>query len=382
MSGAPGRLASLDAFRGFAIAAMVLVNNPGSWSHVHGPLAHAAWHGCTFTDLIFPCFLVAAGLSLDLSLGRAAEAGEPRWGLLRRLVRRAAVLCLIGVALNALSTFDGTALRIPGVLQRISLTLLLAAPFVLWGGRRAALVGSFGGFALYLALQLLVPVAGADGQVGAGRLEPGMDFGAWLDRALLGGHLWAKARTWDPEGLLGTLPATANVLMGVLAGRYLRAARGPSRKAPRLLLTGGLLMGAGWLASRAGLPLNKSLWTPSFALFTGGWALGLLGAFHAALDEGPEGLRRRAGFLLRPLAIFGLNALFLFVVSGLLARLLQGVHLGGLPGAPTVKAWLFGAFARLPLSPANASLAFAVAFDLLMFALAWVMWRKRWVVKV
>jgi predicted acyltransferase len=375
------RLGSLDAFRGFAIAGMVLVNNPGSWRFIHGPLAHAEWNGCTFTDLIFPFFLFAAGLAMTLSLGRRAQESGSRWALLRTLARRAAVIFLIGLALNLIPSFHLATLRIPGVLQRIALTIILAAPLVLWGRWRAALAGIFGFCGLYLVLMLGVPVPGADGVVAAGRLAPGLDFGSWLDRLLLGGHLWASARTWDPEGLVSTLPATASLLFGVLAGYYLRAPRQRLPKAAGLLLAGLAFLALGWGLGGVLLPINKNLWTPSYAVFTAGWALVFLGAFHALLDEASPAVTGVARRLCLPLTIYGMNALALFVLSGLVGRLLQAVHVAGAAGPITLKESLFGALAALPLSPANASLAFAVLFNLAIFAVAVVLWRKQWFIK-
>ena len=373
------RLASLDAFRGFAIAGMVLVNNPGSWTSVHPPLAHAAWNGCTFTDLIFPFFLFAAGLSLAISLGNRARAG--RWAAYRTLLRRAATLALIGILMGAIPAFAWSTLRIPGVLQRIGLTLALGAPVVLWGGWRGALAAIGALVALWLGLQFLVPVPGADGVVAAGRLLPGCDFGSWLDRALLGGHLWARARTWDPEGLVGTLTATASLLFGVLAAHLLARPAAGRPRGPVLVLLGLGLLAAGLLWGRV-LPLNKSLWTPSYTLATAGWSFLLLGAFQGLLDEAPEGLRDRARRICQPLSIYGLNALFMFVLSGLVARFIQTVKVDGPAGAVPLKQAMFEALARLPLAPANASLLFAVLFDLALFAVAWGLWRKRWVIKV
>lgn len=384
----PARLASLDAFRGFAIAGMVLVNNPGSWQHVHPPLDHAAWNGCTFTDLIFPFFLFAAGLAMSLSLGARAHAHvqaqhkPSRLVLLRGLLRRAAVIFLLGLLLNLIPAFDLSSLRILGVLQRIALTLVLAAPVVLWGRWRAALGAILGLFGVYLTLMFLVPVPGADGLVAAGRLQPGLDFGAWLDRAVLGGHLWARAKTWDPEGLVGTLPATGSLLLGVLAGWYLAAPVGRLRKSSALLAAGLALLGIGLGLDAWFLPLNKNLWTPSYALFTGGWSCLFLGAFHAALDEAPERFRDAARRLCLPLTIYGMNALFLFVFSGLVARLIQAIQVQGPGGMVSLKERLFLAVAALPVSPKNASLVFAMLFNLAMFAVAWLMWRRKWFVKV
>jgi predicted acyltransferase len=376
------RLASLDAFRGFAIAGMVLVNNPGSWKHIYPSLDHAEWNGCTFTDLIFPFFLFAAGLALTLSLGTKTQEGRDRPAVFRGIVRRAAIIFLLGLLLNLIPSFELSTLRIPGVLQRIALTIILGTPIVLWGRWRAALAAIAGLFGLYLILMRLVPVPGADGLIAAGRLEPGLDFGAWLDRLLLRGHLWPKVRTWDPEGLVGTLPATASLLFGVLAGHYLAA---PVRRVPKslgLALAGLMMLGLGAWMGAVFIPINKNLWTPSYVVFTTGWALLLLAAFHAALDEARPAFRVAARQACLPLTIYGMNALFLFVCSGVVARVIQSVHVTGGTGTATLKEKAFEAIATLPLSPANASLAFALLFNLAMFAIAWVMWRKQWFVKV
>jgi predicted acyltransferase len=375
------RLASLDAFRGFAIAGMVLVNNPGSWKHVYGPLEHAEWNGCTFTDLIFPFFLFAAGLAMTISLGAKARAGAGRPAIFRGIARRAATIFLIGLLLNLIPTFQLSTLRVPGVLQRIALTLVLAAPVVLWGRWRAALLAIIGCFGFYLVLMLWVPVRGADGLLAAGRLEPGQDFGAWLDRLLLGGHLWAQARTWDPEGLVGTLTATASLLSGALAGWFL-ASPGPRPKAPGLLLAGLALLGLGVGLGAIFIPINKNLWTPSYVLFTSGWACLVLAGFHALLDEAPAGVRDGSRRLCLPLTIYGMNALFLFVCSGVIARVLQTVRIAGPTGPVPLKERAFEVLARLPISPENASLLFALLFNLAMYGVAWAMWRKKWFVKV
>ena len=377
----PERLASLDAFRGLAIASMVLVNNPGDWAHLHPPLAHAAWHGWTFTDLVFPWFLFAAGLAMPISLGRRAAAGDDPAALLATTARRAAIIFLVGLALNFIPDFDVATIRIPGVLQRIALCVLLAAPFVIWGGWRAALAGALALLAIHTAGLLAIPVADANGVVAAGALEAGRDFGSRIDRAVFGPHLWAKARTWDPEGLWGTLSATASLLAGVVTGHFVTAA-GPARKAPWLLAAGALLLVLGTMLDAALLPINKNLWTASYAVFMAGWSLVTLSAFHAAMDEAGPRAREVARALARPLTIYGMNALFLFAFSGLVARALNAVKVAGSDGNPVaLKSALFAPFRALPVSPENASLAWAVAFNLAMFAVAVFLWRRRWFIK-
>ena len=366
-AGPSGRIASLDAFRGFAIASMVLVNNPGDWSHLYAPLDHAKWNGWTFTDTVFPFFLFAAGMSMAVSLDRRLHAGEDRGKLMRSMARRAAVIFLVGLLLNLFPKFDFATVRIPGVLQRIALCILAAAPFAIYLRTRWIVVGIVLLFALYTGLMLFVPVPAPDGVVAAGVLEPGRDFGAWLDRHLLGAHLWAQSKTWDPEGLVSTMPAIASVLLAVIAGRWLI-------RQPQSLVTTMRLLGAGIFAISGGMllgldfmPINKNLWTPSYSVFMTGWSLVALAFFHATMDVAAIGRR-----MFLPLSIYGMNALFIFAFSGFVARLL--VMGNG-------KRALYAPLQSLPIAPENASLLFAIAFDLAMFAVAWLLWKKRWFIR-
>ncbi|HEX4857901.1 MAG TPA: heparan-alpha-glucosaminide N-acetyltransferase domain-containing protein, partial [Usitatibacteraceae bacterium] len=215
------RLISLDAFRGFTIASMVLVNNPGDWSNIYRQLGHAEWHGWTFTDWVFPFFLFIVGVAMTFSLARRQAAMHERWPLVTGLWRRAAIIIGIGFLLNLTPAFDFTTVRIPGVLQRIGLCIVLAAPIVVYAGWRAQAAWIAILCAVYSILMLAVPVPAPDGGIAAGALQPGRDFGAHVDRLLLDGHLWAKSKTWDPEGLVSTLPAVATLLVGVLTGHGL-----------------------------------------------------------------------------------------------------------------------------------------------------------------
>ena len=375
-----GRLVSLDAFRGFTIAAMVLVNNPGDWSHLYSQLAHAHWNGWTFTDWIFPFFLFIGGVSMALSLGRLAAAGADKPTLLRKLAVRAALIFIIGFALNLIPNFNWGAVRIPGVLQRIALCTVLAAPIVLyfsWRGQVAWIVALL---SAYSVLMLWVPVPG----IGAGVLEPGQDMGAYLDRLLLDGHLWAQAKTWDPEGLLSTMPALCSQLLGVLAGRWLLSERPRSEQTVWLLLAGLALLWAGAILDVILMPINKSLWTPSFCLLTTGWALLLFASFYWLLDANPHaGVRATAARWSRPLVIYGMNALFIFAFSGLVAKMLGFIKVGGPDGAPmSLGARLYAPLRALDIAPVNSSLLYALLFNAAMFGVAWFMWRKKWFVKV
>jgi predicted acyltransferase len=295
------------------------------------------------------------------------RAGEDRAKLVASMAKRAAVIFFVGLALNLFPAFDFANVRIPGVLQRIALCIAIAAPLAVYSRTVSVALWIVILASVYTFLMLFIPVPGPDGGVAAGALEPGRDFGAWVDRQVLHGHLWAKSRTWDPEGLISTLPAACSVLFGVIAGRWLL-------REPATLITSGLLFAAGVGALGAGLildgvfmPINKNLWTPSYCVFMTGWSLVFFAAFHASMDA-----RIFARRLFVPLTIYGMNALFIFAFSGFVARLL--IMGDG-------KRALYAPLQALPIAPENASLLFAIAFNLSMFAVAWLMWKKRWFVK-
>jgi predicted acyltransferase len=375
---AVARLESLDAMRGFAIAGMMLVNNPGDWGHLYAPLEHAKWNGWTFTDTVFPFFLFVSGVAMVLSLHARGGAATARSKLLAASARRIAIIFGLGLALNFIPAFDIATVRIPGVLQRIALCALIAAPIVIWGGLRSALVAIVALFVLYTIPMVFVPVPGPDGVVAAGVLEPGRDFGAWLDRSVMGPHLWAASRTWDPEGIVSTLPAAATLLFGVVTGQVAVRATPGRRLSLRMAIAGLVLLALGIVMDAGFMPINKNLWTPTYAVFMSGWALVALAFFRALLDEPNEPLRTRARAALLPLTIFGRNALFLFVLSGLIGRLLVALKV-----APdvTLKEAIYTPIRSLPLAPENASLLYAAGFLLAMFLVAWLMWRKRWFIR-
>ena len=378
------RLLSLDAFRGFTIAAMLLVNNPGDWGHLYSQLAHAKWNGWTFTDWIFPFFLFISGVSLTLSLSRQTEVGAGPAALLLRLSKRAAVVFLIGLALNLYPSFDFSTVRIPGVLQRIALCTLLAGPIVLLFNWRQQCGWVVVLFALYSVLMLRVPVPDAAGVIGVGVLEPGRDVGAFVDRWLLNGHLWVASRTWDPEGLVSTLPALGNLLLGVLAGRWIKQPLAKAEKTVWLLISGLACLWLGAVLDVTLMPINKSLWTVSYAIFMNGWALIVFGVFYWLLDASSSfRLQQGSAWLLRPCVIYGMNSLFIFALSGVIAKTLLLIKITQPDGSLlSVKAILYAAIQSLPLEAVDASLLYAMLFNSFMLCIAWLMWRQRWFVKV
>jgi predicted acyltransferase len=355
------RIAAVDGFRGITVAAMILVNNPGSWGQVYAPLRHAAWHGWTPTDLIFPFFLFIVGITTRLSLDARRERGATDRDLAIQIARRGTIIVALGLLVSAFPFVPPEHLatvRIPGVLQRIGVAYLAAGIMVLYAGRRAQMAVAAGILLGYWALLALVPVPGADRPT----LEPpAATLPAWVDRLVFDGHLWAATRTWDPEGLLSTLPAIASVLLGALAAPLLQAPR-PAAERARSLAVAGAIGGALGLAWGTVLPINKNLWTSSYALFTAGAAaLGL--ALCVWLVEA-RGWRRWT----RPFLVFGVNPIVAFVGSAMLSRLLyttlQVRHAGAeVSLQQAVYRSLFASW----LPPKPASLVFAVA----MVALWW-----------
>jgi predicted acyltransferase len=334
------------------------VNNPGDWGHLYAPLEHAKWNGWTFTDWVFPFFLFAAGMAMAVSLDRRIAAGAARDALLRDTLRRALVIFGVGFFLNLFPFFNFTTVRIPGVLQRIALCVMAAAPLAIFASSRwigAAIVALFAVYA--------VPM------LAYGALEPGQDFGSAIDRAVFGRHLWVQSKTWDPEGLWSTLPAISSLLFGVLTGRWMLTPRPVNAAALRLLAAGLAALAIGLLMDALFMPINKNLWTPSYSVFMTGWALVIFAFLHAIAE--------RARKPLLPLVIYGMNALFLFALSGLIARILGLVHVGD----RTLKGWLYAPLQGLAVPPETSSLLFAIGFNLFMFAIAWAMWKKGWFIR-
>src|ERR1700761_133846 len=319
------RLLSIDVFRGLLVMGMVLVTNAGSWSYVYWPLKHADWNGVTPTDMIFPSFLFLTGLSMTYSFAARSRRGQTRGQLAIHIVERSVFLVVLGLFLNGFPMFDWSNLRIPGILQRIGLCYLLTGLLYLFTGRSVAGGRSLesrssksnvvaAGVAipvllvLYWASMCLVPVPG----YGAGHLDMTGNLGAYIDRTLMhSNHLWFwGGQTWDPEGLIATLPAAANMLLGVVAGAWLRSARPASRKLLGLAVAGAVLMLIG-VALNPAIPINKKIWTPSFMLLSGSFSLLAVALLHWLIDtkrglakEGLHGWR----VALVPALVFGANA--------------------------------------------------------------------------
>ena len=372
----PDRLQSLDVFRGLTVALMILVNTPGSWGHIYPPLRHAAWHGLTPTDLVFPFFLFIVGTAMSLSFSRRLEKGARPADLARKIVSRAAVIFLLGLFLNAFpfTDFPGRpeSLRIMGVLQRIGLCYLLAGLIIVGLPRPRTRWVAGGLLILLYELAMWLPLVHG---WGAGSFALADNMVRWVDLQLLGeGRLWAGAGLpFESEGLLSTLPAVVTTLLGYQAGEILRRDGALTAKLRHLALIGlgVLLLGLGL---RQLEPLNKQLWTVSYVAVTGGLAFMTLAVCSWLLDV--RGWTRGS----RPAIVFGSNPLVVFVGSGMLVRMLLVIKVDG--GALTLQKWLYTRL-FVPLGgELNGSLLYAVSFILLWLGILWILWARRIFVKI
>lgn len=351
----------MDALRGLTVAAMVLVNNPGTWRAIYSPLRHAEWHGWTPTDVIFPFFVFIVGVAIPLALGPRLER-DGRAAVVLKVVRRSIVIFGLGIILNGFPWYAWSTLRIPGVLQRIAVCYLAAAVIYVLTSTRVQAVTTTALLFGYWLVMTAIPVPG----YGSGDLSPAGNLAAYLDRAILGPHIWQYAKVYDPEGILSTVPAAATALLGVLTGTWLRSGRDADVIAARLAMTGVVGLGVGELWG-LWFPINKSLWTSSYVVFTAGLALIVLAACYWLVEV--RAYRRWA----MPFAVLGVNALVLFFLSTLLARLLSIIRVG--PERHSLQTVLFDRVFAPLASPVNASLAYAAAYVLGWWAIMWMLYR-------
>jgi predicted acyltransferase len=355
------RLLSLDIFRGATILLMVLVNNAGG-SVSYRQLEHSRWNGWTLTDCVFPAFLWIVGVAITLSLGKRLRFGNSPPQLLPKIFRRAAILYILGLLIYVYPTFSISHQRLLGVLQRIAICYLIASLIYLYTGVRTQIAVILLLFVWYWMMMTLIPVPG----YGSGNLSLEGNFAHYVDRIVLGSHNYASTRTWDPEGIISTLPAIGTTLLGVMGGHVLRLDLPMAARRNRLFLIGACLLAAGLLWN-FWLPINKKLWTDSFATFMAGIDFVCLAALIWLVDE------RHFSRWLKPFTITGMNAIVVYVASELLSEFLDATSLHRV---------IYIRFFAPAASAANASLLWALAFTALMYMLSYVMYRRGWFVRI
>lgn len=359
------RLISLDAFRGFTIAAMIMVNNPGSWSNVYAPLLHAKWHGITPTDLIFPFFIFIVGVSVVLAYSKRLSTGAPKGDMYKKIIIRSIKIFAVGIFLALFPKFNFADLRIAGVLQRIAIVFLVCAFLYLttkW--KTQAIIGAVLLIGYWLAM-VLIPTPG----FGVVSLEPGENLAAWIDSILLPGRLYQG--TWDPEGLLSTLPAIATGISGMLVGHIIVSKNEDQKKVIWLFL-------AGFLASILGhiwgwnFPLNKNLWSSSFVLLTSGLATMTLAASIYVVDMLGRTHGTKVGI------IFGANAIAVYVLAGMMGHFFRRVEFFG----SSINRHMLDLFTAIGCGPKLSSLLYAMFYISVLFIPAIILYRKKIFIKL
>lgn len=365
------RLVSLDVFRGITIAGMVLVNNPGTWSNIYWPLAHAEWNGWTPTDLVFPFFVFIVGVAIPLAFGRRMESGGSKQDLYWKIAKRTLIIFALGIFLAGFPYFQLSTIRIPGVLQRLAVCYLFASIIFLKTRVRTQVIITI---ALLLIYWLLMTRLHAPG-FGTGDLSKEGSLASFIDRTIFGPHIWRQGKVYDPEGILSTIPAIATALFGVLTGQWLRTDKTPYEKVAGLFVAGACCVVIGWCWNPF-FPINKALWTSSYVFFTGGLALEFLAFLYWLIDI------KKYQKWAKPFVVFGVNAIVLFVGTGVMARLMGLIKLPWGSTQISLQGWIFQKVFLPWASPINASLAYAIAFILLWLGLMWILYKRKIFIKV
>ena len=365
------RLISLDFFRGITIAGMILVNNPGSWKYIYPPFKHAEWHGWTYTDTIFPFFLFIVGVSITFALSKRLELTPSKSTVYRKIIFRTLVIFGIGLFLNAFPFFHLSSIRIMGVLQRIALCYFAASIIFVNTTKRGQFIWAITLLMVYWAFMTLFPVP----DVGSGSFVKNGNFAAYIDRFVLSGHMWSQSKTWDPEGLFSTLPAISTTLFGVLTGHLLKSKLSAYNKIRNMLGWGivGVLVGYIW---NLWLPINKSLWTSSYSVLMAGLASIVLAVCYYIIDI--KGYKK----ISHPFVVFGMNAIAMFVLSVFIAKFLYIIKIIRNDGIISLQGFIYSEFYQMVFGNYLGSFLFALSFILILYLVAWILYKNKVFIKV
>ncbi|RAV99409.1 acyltransferase family protein [Pseudochryseolinea flava] len=366
------RYLALDVFRGMTVCFMIIVNSPGSWGHIYAPLEHAPWHGFTPTDLVFPSFLFAVGNALAFVMYKYEGQGESIFWT--RTIKRLCIIFLIGYLLSWFPFYNfGTGefkaighTRIPGVLQRIALCYFFASIIIHYCSKNLIVIISG---LLLLGYWIVVYAFGDPNDPYSLSGFIGND----MDKLLLGdNHLYhGEGVAFDPEGILSTLPAIVNVTFGYLAGDFIRKNGNNFETIAKLMLygAGAVVLALTW---HMAFPINKKLWTSSFVLVTVGIDMMFIGTLIYVIE-----ILKKVKWT-NFFVVFGRNPLFIYILADVLITLFYIIPVGD----KTFGGWLFEDFYGSVMSPINASLAFALTFMLINWAIGYVMDKKKIYVRV
>lgn len=419
------RLISLDVFRGFTILLMTIVNNPGSWAHIYPPLEHAEWHGCTPTDLVFPFFIFIMGTAIPFAM----PSKNFDFAIFNKILIRSLRIFCLGLFLNFFSriqvfSLDGIPLlitrllitfavayallgnftlkiktylvflvfgvllflvysgipafqevRIPGVLQRIGIVYFFSSILYLKTDLKTQLLIATTILLIYWALMAIVPVPG----FGEANFEKGTNLAAWLDNLVLNGHLWTYSKTWDPEGILSTLPAIASGILGMFIGQILNMPIKKLEIVKKMSFVGLFLIVLGLIWDIV-FPINKSLWTSSYTVYTAGIATLCLTTLYYIIDVANYQKWSRL-FL-----FWGVNPMIVFFFSGIIPRILSSIKIKNpeIPSETTTLQGIIYNFNIVPLfsNPLNASLFYALSYAVFWSIIVWILYKYKLIFKV
>jgi len=375
MSESNNRLLALDTFRGATIMLMILVNNPGTWSHIYAPFRHAKWHGCTLTDLVFPFFLLIMGVAMRFTFEKY-EICNKYGPLFKKVFVRTITIFILGLILNAFpfvrQDWDWSSLRILGVLQRIALVYLLASIIVIKRDIKAIIKVSISLlFGYWLVLYTFGIINGVDPYALNSNLV------LYVDKIILGdSHLWSgNGIPFDPEGLLSTIPAVVTTVIGFLVGTMIKTASDQRDNCQKMAILGSVFIIIGWIWGLL-FPINKALWTSSYVLFTAGIGILVLSIMIWLVDI------KKNNKWAKPLIIYGTNSIFIFVISGIWTKVLLNIsfNLNGkmISGYSYLYQTIF-----MPLDGGmNSSLLFALFHIVIFWLILVLMYKKRVFIKV
>ncbi|MDR2122787.1 MAG: heparan-alpha-glucosaminide N-acetyltransferase domain-containing protein [Flavobacteriaceae bacterium] len=384
--GTNNRLLSLDVLRGITIAGMILVNNPGSWSYIYAPLAHANWNGLTPTDLVFPFFMFIMGISTYISLKKYQF--RHNFATLQKILKRVSVIFLIGVGIAWLSLFFriyhdsgelpfwqrlGTAawnfenIRILGVMQRLALTYGATALIAIFIRHKYIPYGAGGILFLYFFILYF----------GNGFEKSGNNIISIIDRAILGvNHMYKDGGiALDPEGLLSTIPSVCHVLIGFYCGKMTLETNDNFKRILRLFIFGTILTFSGFLLSY-GCPINKKIWSPTFVLTTCGLGASFLALLIWIVDC--KGYKKWSLFF----ESFGVNPLFIYVAAGVISILIRSIYFTYSGESVNIQKYVYSIILQPVLGDYFGSFVFALGFITICWLIGYILYKKKIFIKI
>ncbi len=365
MSTQVSRLISLDALRGFTIAAMILVNFPGNGDQVFAPLMHSSWNGLTPTDVIAPFFLFIVGVSIALAYTKRLEKKTPKGEMYKKIAVRSFKIFAVGIFLNLLPDFNFADLRWTGTLPRIAIVFFSCAFIFLNTNWKTQVWIGMGILIAYWLAMTLIPTPG----FGMVMLERGINLAAWVDSNYMPGTMYQG--TWDPEGILSTFPSVVSGISGLLAGVLMVSKRTAEMKVILLMVIGFFMTFAGYLWGLT-FPVNENIWTSSFVFVTSGIGFMALGAFYFLVDI--KGFSRGT----KPGIIFGANAITVYVLADFFALVFYGWEIGG----QGLNMHFFNAFTSIGLGAKFVSMIYALLFVCINYIPAYVLYKKKIFIKL